>query len=126
MNIVVTWPKDRALGSYLAELAKAERAGALAYYRIAVPPPHVRKGKRWTGPKVEEGDRCYRVHDGAVRGYLTIMGVREMGGNVIDNVTGLPFKRGLYIECHPLWHPLKPTIEMRGFQGYRYWKGENP
>lgn len=113
MNIVVTWPKDRALGSYLAELAKADKAGAAAYFRVP------------SKPRVEEGDRAYRVHTGYVRGYLTILGVRRLGGNVIDNVTGLPFPDGLYVECHPKWHALTPPREMRGFQGYRYWKGEN-
>lgn len=111
MNIVVTWPKSRSLGSYLSELAKADRSGRVAYYRVS------------RRPDVQEGDRCYHVHTGYVRGYLIVMGIREMPGNVIDEVTGQPFKPGIYVERHPAWFAI-PPVAMKGFQGFRYYQEE--
>jgi len=114
MNIVITWPKTRALGSYLAELAKAEERGHVAYYRLS------------SRPDVKEGDRCYHVHDGKVRGYLSVLGMTEFpldGHAPIDNVTGKHFQPGIYVERHPHWFAINP-VPMRGFQGFRYYREE--
>lgn len=111
-DIVVTWPKSRGLGSYLSELARAQREGELAYFRVMA------------RPHVDEGDRCFHVHDGKVHGWLRVLGVREMGADApVDTVTDQRFRPGIYIERDPHWRPLAFPIEMRGFQGFRYWRG---
>lgn len=112
MNVIVTWPKDRALGSYLAELARANTAGETAYFKVAAKPD-----------KVYEGDRCYRVHDGKIRGYLTVIEIVKMGDDApLDQVTGKRFRPGWYIACDPRWHAVDGKT-MKGFRGFRYVKG---
>lgn len=107
-DVVVTWPKSRPLESYLSELKRAERDGEVAYYSV--------RGDVQT----KEGERCFHVHDGAIRGYLIVRKVVFIPeGSLIDNVTGQHFPSGFYIERDPEWHPVDP-IPMQGFRGFRY------
>lgn len=112
-NIVVTWPKGRPLESYLTELARAQRGGLVINYRVPHPP--------WEAA----GGRCYMVHSGAVRGWNRIRSVElRKRGEVTDPITGAPWPEGFYIVRDPRWHPIEP-IEMRGFQGWRYFTWDN-
>jgi hypothetical protein len=107
-DIIITWPKRRALESYLEELKKAWLAGRVIGYRVA------------SRPNVEEGDRCYVVHSGKLRGWNEIFAV-EYRGDVIDPLTHKPMRPGYYIIRDAEWHPCpEPLKEMVGFRGYRY------
>jgi hypothetical protein len=109
-DIVMTWPKTRTLASYVAELRRAVVEGLVINYRV----PSV--------PKVEI-QRCYMVHDGQIRGWMNVL--NEQCGwrdDVVDPVTGVLMKPGLYIVRDPHWHPMTYTRPMRGFQGWRYMK----
>lgn len=109
MNVIVTWPKDRELKSYIAELAKARYEGLEINFRVASAPK-----------RLNPGDRCYMLYDGLIRGWNTVVGVRERS-DVIDPVTGSQMESGIYIVRDPLYYPwLDPPNRMRGFQGFRY------
>jgi hypothetical protein len=108
--IVVTWPKSRPLDSYVRELNVAERNGLVINFRVA------------SFPKVPYGARCYHVHDGAVRGWVTTLGFQEYDDlTVTDPVTGGYWPAGKYIVRHPTWYPLPEPQPMKGFQGWRYY-----
>lgn len=106
-DIVITWPKKRSLNSYLVELENAERDGCVINFRV----PTLPKGK---------AERCYVVHDGAIRGYNLIVSIeRQENYMVLDPLTGEYWPSGNYIVRWPKWHDIEP-IPMKGFQGYRY------
>lgn len=108
MNIVITWPRSRTLDDYLTELRGAVLRGEVINFRVP------------SKPKVYPGDRCYIVHDGAVRGWNEVIEVRER--DEVRNVkTGGTWPHGIYIVRDPrwLWLP-EPFPPMRGFQGWRY------
>lgn len=109
-DLVVTWPKSKPLETYLEELQRAARDRLEINFRVPSRPATVA--------------RCYMVHSGAVRGYNMVRQVVWRGeGEVVrvesDAVRGF-WPAGWYVVREPLWHPLTPTIPMRGFQGYRY------
>lgn len=107
-DLILTWPKSRSLDSYVSELANAERDGMVINFRVP------------TRPRVRARDRCFMVHDGAIRGYNDIVGVCERGAReVVDPITGGYWPTGIYVVRHPRWFPIDPR-PMRGFQGYRY------
>jgi hypothetical protein len=112
--IVVTWPKSRSLDSYVAELNRADREGLVINFRVA------------NFPKVPYGARCYHVHDGYVRGWVTTLGFGERElGEVIDPVLGDWWPAGKYIVRHPTWYPLPEIQPMKGFQGWRYYDDDD-
>lgn len=117
-DIILTWPKGRALASYLLELRKAEAEALNINYRIARPPRQ---------PFVYYGDdraaRCYMVHDGMIRGYNEIIDVVERGGREVRGVAERAdewWPPGWYVVRDPKWYSIAP-IEMAGFRGFRYW-----
>lgn len=107
-NIVVTWPKTRPLESYLAECRNADREGLDICFRVP------------SRPAVSEGDRCYIVHSGFIRGWQKVLGVEERD-DVRDPITRELMEVGFYVRRDPRWHPCR-LVRMRGFQGYRYAK----
>lgn len=108
-DLVITWPKTRALDSYLKELEKANERGEVINFKIP------------TIPKDTTCERCYIVYDGRIRGYNEIISVEEQENYAVkDPLTGKYWSAGIYIVRNPLWHPLKAGPEMKGFQGYRY------
>lgn len=133
-SIIVTWPKSRPLGSYLAELENARAGGLVVNYRVAHPPRPT-------------PDRCYRVHDGHVRGYLLVLAVEHRGDGEVAHVppppTGLHegcasrggvcdcgprpcalefWPGGWYVVCSPVWHELKRCrhTSHESFRGWRW------
>jgi hypothetical protein len=109
-DIVVTWPKDRPLSSYLAVLTAALARGDEISYRVNRLPS-------------SSPERCYRVHDGAVRGWTPILRCEARGAEEVRRVDGHGYwAAGYYVVCRPAWHPIDP-IPMRGFQGWRHYKG---
>lgn len=109
MDIAITWPKSRPLESYLAELKKAADAGLVINFKVP------------TWPKrVKEGERCYIVYDGLVRGYNNILGI-DSKDDVIDPITGQRMAPGIYVVREPTFHDTgSPHAPMDSFRGYRY------
>lgn len=105
-DIVVTWPKNRTLNSYLYELEQAVQENRFICYRVA------------RLPRVRMGDQCYVVHDGFIRGYNIIRDATYMD-DVIDPITNERMDSGYYILRYPEWREIEP-VEMEGFRGFRY------
>jgi hypothetical protein len=106
-DIAVTWPRTRELQSYLNELKRAELAGEWINFRVPFAPK-------------ERPERCYMVHTGYVRGWTTVVMVEQRGERAVRDPAGGYWPAGWYIVREPIWHPLEPEVEMRGFQGFRY------
>lgn len=109
MDIAITWPKSRPLESYLAELKKAADAGLVINFKVP------------TWPKrIKEGERCYIVYDGFVRGYNNILGV-DSKDDVIDPITGQRMAPGVYVVREPTFYDTgSPHVAIDSFRGYRY------
>lgn len=110
-DVVVTWPKSRTLGSYLAELTRAQELDLVINFRIAKAPR-------------EKPERCYIVYDGFVRGYNEVIDVVERGPNEVSRISNDAWAgfwpAGLYLVRNPQWYPISRR-PMRGFQGWRYY-----
>ena len=115
IDIVVTWPKNRPLEEYVGTLAWAKRNGEDINYRVSQRPS-------WEfGALHERPARCYRVHDGAVRGYTEILYVIQRDDDEVHMVgTQYFWPGGIYVVCDPTWYPLEEPVPMRGFQGWRW------
>lgn len=113
-DIVVTWPKTRRFATYVAELHNAARDGLLINYRVRTPPDR----KRLAGDA-----RCYRVHDGHVRGWTPIKDICFHGDTEVARVKSDPivghWPAGWYVVCLPEFHDTTLT-QMGGFPGWRY------
>lgn len=64
------------------------------------------------------GARCFVVHKGVVKGSIQIAGVVPHK-RFKCTTTGTVYE-GTFVECSGPFFPLKQRIEMRGFQGWRY------
>lgn len=127
-SIVVTWPKSKPLGEfgptgvgYLPELWRANDVGDVINFRVARLPRWLDsiEDHGWTGwPYGVRGPRCYMVHDGAVRGWVQVIGTCHRAEG---EVHGWP--AGFYIVRDAMWQPIDP-IPMRGFQGWRWFDQE--
>lgn len=119
-DIIVTWPKTRALDSYLKEVRKAWHGKRMLCFRVS------------SRPDCDAGDRCYQVHGGFVRGWLPIQGVIHTDDapddfEITDPLTGEQWPRGLYVVRHPVWNDLSgKEVPMVGFQGFRYVGATSP
>lgn len=111
-DIVVTWPKDRFFASYLVELERATHLGLQINFRVpSLPNP--------------TPERCYRVHDGRVRGYTLVIDVRAIAAGKVervasDRLAGRFWPAGNYIVCEPVWREIDVKPEMDGFRGWRW------
>lgn len=117
LDIVVTWPKTQSLDVYVRNLSQALRQGQQINYRVSRLP-------KWEdGVLGRRPARCYMVHDGAVRGYTTILETMWRGAGEVKRV-GEPgfWPQGWYIVRSASWIPIKP-VPMRGFQGWRWYYG---
>lgn len=113
-DIIVTWPKVKPLDDYVAELQSAAENRLEINFRV----PH---------PPLKRPHRCYIVHSNYVRGWNVVIDVVWRGEGEVARVGSDAFAgfwpAGYYIVRDPEWHPVKP-IEMRGFQGWRYFDRE--
>lgn len=111
MDLILTWPKKRALESYLRELERARKAEELAFFKVPTLPTKLATSE----------PRTYMLHDGAIRGYLVtkFLATVHPGGSFKDSVTGDDLAPGNYIVRDPKWHPIEP-VPMKGFRGFRY------
>ena len=117
-DLIVTWPKTRGFGSYVAECAHATLNDQHIAYRVRRLPDEGRLGS--------VGDRrLYRVHDGVVKGYTNIAALdfREEGevARVKSDAFAGFWPAGWYIVCLPIFYGCHP-LSMPGFRGYRYFE----
>lgn len=120
-DVVVTWPKSRPFGSYIAELENAKREGLNINYRVRNPPGRTRF---FEGVGDDDTPRLYRVHDDKVRGYTPVLGVtfRDEGtvARVASDLMTGHWPAGWYIVCEPVFYDIEP-VEMKGFRGWRWY-----
>lgn len=106
--ICITIPKSIRWDDYLKEIEKVADGSQLMNFKVPTFPKEVGKG-----------DRCYIVHDGRIKGWMTIFNVIERDGFKCTT-TGRDWDRGIYIQRTGKFHPLNPEVPMKGFMGYRY------
>lgn len=141
-DIVVTWPKSRPLGSYMAELERAKAQGLVVCYRVRSLPPFSLGAFDYGAPEV----RCYRVHDGRVKGHLKLVMAEFRGAGEVERLPAPGDERhegchrrggvcdchgrpcaveywppGNYLVCDPEWYeiPRERQPVMAGFRGWR-------
>lgn len=112
-DIIVTTPQACAEAAALeaAESIQCIQEGGEAWYfrNLGLHAPR----------DLEEGDRCFYVEEGYVRGFATVSAI-TWSPSEICQTTGRHFGQGVYA-CMDArsWKWIEP-IPMRGFQGYRY------
>jgi len=105
-SLIVTLPSSVNWADYERELRK------VANYK------HVLNFKVHNFPKgIHEGDKCYVVHDGFVKGWMEIVGFSE---EPFTCSTTNKQWCGKFIQRSGPFHYLKETIPYKGFQGFRY------
>jgi hypothetical protein len=103
--IIISYPSNYDWEDYKEELKAAER-GDILNFKVSNFPT-----------KVKEGDRCYIVHKGFIKGWMTICGFSTK--EFTCTTTGRKFK-GNFIERSGKFHYLEEKIPYKGFQGFRY------
>lgn len=110
-DIVITLPREIEWADYKLELdAVADGKGVLRFKVSKLPQQDV------------EGGKCYLIWRGFVRGWMEIVGFGA--GQFTCETTGTIWT-GRFIERSGPFHGLDDVIEMRGFQGWRYWNGKS-
>lgn len=66
---------------------------------------------------IKNGDKCYLVHKGFIKGWMEIVGFSEKDFEC--TTTGKSWK-GKFIERSGPFHYLTEKLPMTGFQGFRY------
>lgn len=107
-SIMVTLPSSVKWDEYRKELNKAEKGESLNFKVSNFP------------KNIKEGDRCYIVHEGQIKGWMSISGLQE--DDFECTTTGKKWK-GKFIQRSGKFNYIDP-IPMKGFQGYRYFKME--
>lgn len=107
MNWVLTIPKKVKWSDYEKELATVEDGSQVMNYKTR----YIPKG-------MSQGDRCYIVHDGKVRGWMKITGVEDRSEPWECTTTGKTWPAGKYIQRSGAFHKVDGP-EMTGFRGIR-------
>jgi hypothetical protein len=111
-DIIVTTP--------LSEMKNAAKEAAWALRNEQGNPRYFRRFPVTRVPKVEPGDKVFYVEDGYIRGFCTIIYIKENKTEVTGLVIGKIFQPGIFVVMDAKsWTWIKP-IPMKGFQGYRY------
>lgn len=113
-DLILTWPKATKLSVYLETLKQAHARMDVINFRVGSP------------PLIEDNEceRVYMVHDGKIRGWSAFLGVEFRKFGEVKQARGDGYwPEGWYIVRSALWHPLENEVEMRGFQGFRYMRG---
>lgn len=110
MDIVVTIPKTRKK-IWLEEIKDANENDLELLFALPTLPKMATKG-----------DKCYVCLDGQVIGYHTIKDIKWVNGFTCET-TGKYWMAGVYaIRSGSSWTPLDDPIQMKGFQGFRYYE----
>lgn len=102
-DIMITIPKNISWEDYEKELEAAAN-GEVMNFKVQ----HF--------PKTSKGNKCYIVHNGKVKGYMTISGLTEK--SFTCSTTGKEWT-GKFIERTGKFHKIE-EYDMKGFQGFRY------
>lgn len=106
MDIVVTIPKSISWKDYEKELDAVKDYSQVMNFKVN------------NFPKTKPGNKCYLLYDGAIIGWMEIVGLSEKEFDC--TTTGNKWK-GKFIERSGPFHRIDP-IPMKGFQGFRYFK----
>jgi hypothetical protein len=109
-DIIITLPATIAWADYEKELANVRDNGDILNFKI----PSVPK-------EAKPGARCYLVHKGFIRGWMTITHIGKRSAFTCQT-TGIPFKAGIYVQRAGMFHPLQTPVPHKGFQGFRYFE----
>lgn len=111
-DIIVTTP--------ITEMANAAKEAAWALQHEHGNPRYFRRFPLTSVPKVEPGDKVFYVEDGYIRGFCTIINIKEIHHDITCMATMKIYPPGIYVIMDAKsWIWIKP-IPMKGFQGYRY------
>ena len=108
--IIVTLPASVKWEDYVKELDAARNYTCTLNFKVHNFP----KG-------IKEGDKCYLVHQGFIKGWMEIVGFSEKSFEC--KTTGKQWK-GKFIERSGPFHYLTDKLPMTGFQGFRYFNIE--
>lgn len=103
-DIIVTVPKSISWEEYQKEIDAVKDGNQVMNFKVN----HL--------PKTNIGNRCYIVYDGAIRGWMEIVGLSDKGFTC--TTTGRVWD-GKFIQRSGPFHNIEP-IPMKGFQGFRY------
>jgi hypothetical protein len=106
MDIIVTIPKSIQWKDYEKELKAVENYKQVMNFKVN------------NFPKTKPGNKCYLLYNGAIIGWMKIVGMSEKNFNC--TTTGKNWS-GKFIERSGPFHKIEP-IPMKGFQGFRYFK----
>ena len=106
MDWAITLPKNIEWEDYEQELLFVEDWTGVLNYRVPF-----KVG-------VKEGDRCFLVWRGQVRGWMEIMGIDHCPDGFACEVTGKQWPPGYYVQRSGPFHKVDGPA-MTGFQGIR-------
>lgn len=107
-DIMITIPKDIKWETYKKELIAAENGEILNF-----------KVKHF--PKTSKGCKCYIIHDGKVKGYMIISGLKEKSFKC--STTGKEWE-GKFVERTGKFYNIE-EYDMTGFRGFKYLVNES-
>ena len=107
--LCITVPKTIPWSDYEKELDDVRDGMMEMNYRVPSYPK-----------QISVGDRCYVVHNGMIRGWMSITGIEEREESFQCQTTGRTWTSGIYIKRSGPFHYLKHPIPMKGFMGYKY------
>ncbi len=104
-DIIITLPKSVSWDEYEKELAAVKDGNQTLNFKVN------------NFPKTSNGNKCYLVYNGQIKGWMEITGLSEK--EFTCSTTGNKWK-GKFIERSGPFHKINP-IPMKGFQGFRYY-----
>lgn len=107
--LCITVPKTVSWSDYERELADVADGMMEMNYKLSSMPK-----------RISVGDRCYVVHNGMIRGWMTITGIDQREESFKCQTTGRIWNAGVYIRRSGPFHYLERPIPMKGFMGYKY------
>lgn len=105
-DIIITIPKNITWQDYKKEIDKVKDGSSVMNFKVN----HF--------PKTSVGNRCYLLYDGAIRGWMEIVGFSEEPFKC--STTGREWS-GKFIQRSGPFYEIDP-IPMKGFQGFRYFE----
>ena len=107
--LCITVPKNISWSDYEKELADVCDGNMEMNYKLSSYPK-----------RIAVGDRCYVVHNGMIRGWMTITGIEQRDESFKCETTGRIWNSGVYVKRSGPFHDLSNPVPMKGFMGYRY------
>lgn len=105
-DIIITIPAKIKWEDYEEELKKVENGQEILNFKVSNFPN-----------KTTSGKKCYLLHDGKIKGYMFITGMKEQ--EFFCSTTGKKWK-GKFIQRSGKFYKLENPIEMKGFRGFKY------